>query len=874
MSLTIVAILPAAGDPTADPDAVQVFACDFESGDKLDAEGIPAGWSRRLDAQCPHYLPIRLAGEAATGRTCLRIDLDGGAAELRSPRLPVEGHYAYFVEAQIRTDGLEHDAGFISLTLLDRGGRQLEHVRSQIVGHSMPWTRVRIGPLPAGKAHWGVVGLHLASQASDPFAEFDLRGTACFDALRVVRVPLVQLETPDALHLYSVGQDVSISCVVTGAAHRPEFSLTLEDIREPAAASPQVIEVRPIKGQAESWSWLWQQCFERPGFYCLRVSRMAAGQAVDTRRIPLAVIDVLPASSAGDFGWTLPALDDAALSTRRLRLLEEARVGWVKVPLWLASGDAPGHRRAVELFESMRRRQIAVIGVLAEPPRDKQAGLQPPKPAAQLFAKLDDRQAQSLTATLARYGLQVSAWQVGRDGDASFAQAPDPAAAWQALAERVRRVAGDVEIGTFWPASVSGKSQGRPPWPLVCMAREQGESDRELADRLAKVRSQGADVMLDMQASDDLAGDAAQASMEQAASLIHRMLAAKVSGVQFIGFEDPLNPARGMIDRDGACQPRLLAWRTAAWAIGAGQYAGDLVLPGGSRCEVFLDESRAMLVVWSDVPTQERLHLGAGAEVVDALGWRTPIATGQGQQSLQTDRIPRFVSGADPEIARWRIASRLEHDRFPTVFGLKHRDALEVTNTFEHPVAGQVTIVPPPGWKVHPQQLELKLAAGQQASLPFEMFIPLAGTTGSHLLRFDVEVQSEPRRRFEVYHHILLGDEHLRLTVRSSINAAGELEVTQRCENTSSEAVTLRCNLFAPGERRLRWQVPNLASGSDEHVYRLSDGERFRDQTLWVRAEEVGGPRVLSYRFVVAGTQSPADQKVRQPSERTARAIW
>ena len=96
----------------------------------------------------------------------------------------------------------------------------------------------------------------------------------------------------------------------------------------------------------------------------------------------------------------------------------------------------------------------------------------------------------------------------------------------------------------------------------------------------------------------------------------------------------------------------------------------------------------------------------------------------------------------------------------------------------------------------------------------------------------------------------------------------------QRCENTSSEPVTLPCNLFAPGQRRLRWQVPNLASGSDEHVYRLSDGERFRGQTLWVRAEEVGGPRVLSYRFVVPAAKRLPARKPSQPSERTARAIW
>ena len=52
------------------------------------------------------------------------------------------------------------------------------------------------------------------------------------------------------------------------------------------------------------------------------------------------------------------------------------------------------------------------------------------------------------------------------------------------------------------------------------------------------------------------------------------------------------------------------------------------------------------------------------------------IATQQGQQTIETDPLPQFISGADPEVARWRIASHLEQERFPSVFGVNHRDAL------------------------------------------------------------------------------------------------------------------------------------------------------------------------------------------------------
>lgn len=869
LSLMIVAVLPADARPAADPDAVQVFACDFEPGTRLNAEGVPTGWSRRTDAQFPRYVPISLAGDAAVGRTCLRIDLDGGAAELRSPRLPLENGYAYFVEVQVRTEGLQYDAAFASLTLAGPDNRQIEQLRSQTIGHTTPWARVRIGPLPAGKASWAVIGLHLEPQSDDPFSEFDLRGSACFDQLRMVRVPLMELDTPDPLHLYPVGDDVSVSCIMTGATHRPEFSWWLEDVRTAAASAAQSIEARPVKARAESWSWQWQHRFERPGFYRLHVTRTAGGGEIERREVPLAVIDALSAVPGGNFGWSLPALDNAAIAPQRLRLLEESRLGWVKVPLWLAASDTAGQHRALELIESMRRRQIALIGVLDQPPRGKSAAQQPPKPAAELFSTLTEQQAQALTATLARYGLQVAAWQVGGDRDASFALASNPAAAWQRVAQRVQRVAGDVETGAYWPAAPAGGPAARPPWRLACLSREPGEADQELADRLARVRKQGAEVMLEIQADDP-----GQSAREQVGELVHRMLLAKIGGAQFIGFANPLDPARGMVDREGACQPRMLAWRTAAWAIGAARYAGSLVLPGGSHCEVFLDDSRAVLVVWNGVPIQERLHLGSAAESVDALGWRQKLAEQQGRQTIEADRLPHFVIGADPDVMRWRIASRLEQNRFPSVFGLKRRDALTVTNTFAHPVGGVMALVPPPGWKVRPDRIEFKLAAGQEASLPFELFIPLSGTTGSHLLRFDVDVQTQPRRRFEVYHTLTLDDEHLRLAAQASINASGELEVKLRCENRSSEPVTLRCNLFAPGERRMRWEVSNLASGGEDHVFRLPDGQRFRGQTLWLRAEELGGPRVLSYRFVVDPAEPATGQQPSVPGDRTARAIW
>ena len=67
--------------------------------------------------------------------------------------------------------------------------------------------------------------------------------------------------------------------------------------------------------------------------------------------------------------------------------------------------------------------------------------------------------------------------------------------------------------------------------------------------------------------------------------------------------------------------------------------------------------------------------------------------------------------------------------------------------------------------------------------------------------------------------------------------------------NRGEGPVSFRCQLSAPQRRRQRTQVIGLKPGRDDKLYRLADGEELIGQTLWLRAQEIGGPRVLNYRF-------------------------
>jgi hypothetical protein len=173
-----------------------------------------------------------------------------------------------------------------------------------------------------------------------------------------------------------------------------------------------------------------------------------------------------------------------------------------------------------------------------------------------------------------------------------------------------------------------------------------------------------------------------------------------------------------------------------------------------------------------------------------------------------------------------------------------------IKNTFDMPVFGNVHVVVPDGWQARPKVFQIKLGAGEEVRQPVDLFVPLNGTTGRQLLRFDVELTGQSRQQFSIFRRVDVGRDDMRIEITTEIDRQGNLAVRQRLINETDEPVSFRCNLYAPGLRRSRWQVMNLGRGDDVHVYLLPDGAQLLGHTLWVRAEEIGGPRVLSYRFV------------------------
>jgi hypothetical protein len=155
----------------------------------------------------------------------------------------------------------------------------------------------------------------------------------------------------------------------------------------------------------------------------------------------------------------------------------------------------------------------------------------------------------------------------------------------------------------------------------------------------------------------------------------------------------------------------------------------------------------------------------------------------------------------------------------------------------------------PQTWAVRPDRAEFRLAAGEQFRMPFEVTLPYNATSGRHTLRMDFTVHADKTYQFSAYRRINVGLEDVYLECLTQLNDGGQLEVEQRLSNESSQPISFRCQLYVPDRKRMQSEVLNLQQGSNAKIYRLGDGQKLLGKTLWVRAEEIGGSRVLNCRF-------------------------
>ncbi len=140
---------------------------------------------------------------------------------------------------------------------------------------------------------------------------------------------------------------------------------------------------------------------------------------------------------------------------------------------------------------------------------------------------------------------------------------------------------------------------------------------------------------------------------------------------------------------------------------------------------------------------------------------------------------------------------RFASEQMPSVCGVPFDNSLTLRNFFPQGVSGRARIIGPADWKIEPQTIDLGLAAGEEAVLPFSVTLPFDAVSGRRPVRIEFDIGAGRHQQFTVYRYLYVGSDDLKIEATSRLNGQGDLEVTQVVTNRTSEPVSFKCSLFA-----------------------------------------------------------------------------
>ncbi len=875
------AIVAATGDPAhggRHPDAVEVFHCTFDDAWDANYDEWPDHWVRKQGRDYPHYLKIAIDKDASASKgRCLKIELDGGGATVFSPPIAVDTRFSYVLETNVRADGLVHDRAFLSVTFYDAERQPLETIYSDKHRELPEWTKLRLGPFhpSSPQAEIAVIGLHLM-----PGERQDLRGWAKFDDIWLARLPRMTLTTNSPHNVYTDPSQVRVICSLSGILERdPQLQFELLDASSNSVAqAAKQLDAEIIAQKSSKVSDLINTGGDKPagyagttewqpplsdgddsdnayGFYRVRVTMRSPSGIMHRREITFAVIRPAARATRSEFGWTLPQGDEPLSLDALCELLPQVGISWLKIPVWFSESTPERGDQLMWFAERLSSQNIEVVGLLADPPEEvlQSLGTSEPLSAASVFSADPALWFPSLDPVMTRLSLKIRWWQLGGDHDTSFVGYPKLVQKIDELKKKLYRFGQEVHLGIGWHWMAESPADPAPPWEFLSLSASPPLTGSEITTYLSATEEDRIGkrwVLVEPLPRRHYTLES------RTRDLVEQMMAAKIERADGIFVPNPFSTEAGLMNDDGTPGELLLPWRTTALVLGGAEYLGSIQMPQGSQNHIFARNGEAVMVVWNDRPVEEVLYLGDDVRQIDVWGRTAKPASPDDEeqahcQIIPVSTLPTFLVGVNEQVARWRMAVRFEQERMPSVFGKPHRNGICLKNTFPQGGGGEIELVTPHVWSVYPQRMNFKLAVGEEMVKPFEAKLPFTASSGLHDVRIDFNINVDRNYRFSVYRQLGIGLGDVEIEVSTKLDEHGTLIVEQRMLNKSDQIVDFKCLLHAPDRRRQSNQVFRLGRGEDVKHYYFPNGAELLGEQLWLRAEEIGGQRMLNYRFTV-----------------------
>ena len=884
IGLGIVSLSGSLGRAAAPVSIESIANWQFAPSDDVNYDGWPDQWRRRAGSGYPAYLNIRIvpysgelqrqarqadvemlgfwrlleplgwpASELPMSWTSLfedylRIEMNGGAAWLESPKFPVSSNFSYHLHLRQMTEGLKRDQAWSELVFYGVDDRELLTVQSNKLSGDQLWRTVTIGPV-ATPPQATTIAIRLRVEAD---SRPDICGAIGFDQIDLRRSPQLTLANEEPSGLYSQSAVPRIVCRLSGLSSQgADLQVTLHD----AMGKVLITETTPVElGKVandgfHSGTVHWQPGVNSPGWYSVAARLVGADLATMEGSVAFAMLGTMPPASDSPFGISLPQKFGMIPVQKQPAWLSEMRMGWVKYPCWLAPDDRKASDEMAWLMERLSQRGIRSVCVLSQPPevlRSRFPGTGT-LPATMLFREQELWQPM-LETQMSRLSLRVGWWQIGSDDDFSFSKHPNPSTFLTDIRNGLQGFGQPVSVVTSWPLlDPQAPKSPSPGWNAVSISDPLPTTASEIGRLIESKKSSPRQTWIVL----DPLPKSQYDLVTRVRDLVERMIAIRQDETISAAFcARPMNPDQGLLSPDGSPTEMLLPWRTTSGLIGHLTQIGSLQLPNKSQNMMLGKGEEGVLVVWNEFPIEESAHLGDNVQQYDVWGFNQSLKkSADGRQLFTAGPWPTFLTGVDTKLMRWRMGISIEPNRLDSLLGRRQTVEVVIRNPSKQLASGQLRPLAPEAWQVELRNPSFSIAPGATVRIPIDIVMGTNANIGTNELGLEFTIEAERQLRFVASREVSVGPIDLEMDIATTLDAKGRLIVQQEFINKGVKDYRLDCYLFLPGRQRDR--TPYLIIPAGDRVlkkYTIEDGEELVGKKLLMTIEEINSERRMNYR--------------------------
>ncbi len=901
------------------PRAERIYEWSFRQSDDLNSDLWPDGWKRRRDLRHPAYIEMQIVARDAsvasqvsesrrtlvqlqhlfeTGSwdpnfvpettpraiteflektvldNCLEIRMDGGAAEMVSPRFPMDPRFSYRVQADVRTQALDGHRVWIELDLYDSAEQLLQSLKTVDKTGTTDWETVSLylDTPPSVDLTWGELHIQVEQDES-----LEISGVARIDNIYVYRTPRLQLTTSVAHNVAAPLQAITVDCLATGI--KGEVSHVLFDVIDlegrRVASEAATLEYDQTDNSAQEWvagaksrphfvskaglersrngiaSWTFS--LASPGLYTLHAYLGNKPRLDQVRTLKFAIIDDLGEIRGGPFGWSLPAFGTLLQPSEVPELVTRFGAGWVKYPVWFDMKDITFADELIAMTERLQAFGVRCIGRIDEPPASQRMAFTESDEELHARAMFRDPQTWEplLEPVLTRMGMRLNWFQLGRDDDLSFMGDSDDTELLSQTREKMKAYCQQLKLTTGWDwLQTDPATTGDAPWDSIHFRTTPQLTASELKRYVEAAGESSHKTWVNL----ELLPASEYRLRDRVRDLTERVIEIRQSGIEAAFLPHPFDSQRGIFDHQQATTEMLIPWLRLVAHVGEADYVGAINMPQGSINHVFAHERNGIMVVWNDRDTVEQQFLGANASATDI--WGTPVQvenvvlpSGSSEQRLAIGAWPVLIRDVNVDVVRLRQNFRIELTHLASRLGERQDLPVSISNPFDKPLRGEVTLVSESLLGTGTVTVPLQIASLRQQALKFPIDLRRDASAGEHRLRFDFDIEADENYRFSIYRDITLGLGDIKFQWETTRRNANVVELRMDLLNNLGTTVSFDCKLFPPGMPYQRFQVSQANPGSTIRSFYLNIPESENIKECWLRCEGVGLGRVLNYRI-------------------------